>query len=112
MKFIVLFAVFLLVIMSMQGCAVQKQLVPIGGSRADGTVKLAYEYGMFEKPQVDGQQALNSARQSCGVWGYTDAQPFGSYLTNCVSMTQSGCNRWRVTVEYQCVGTGNPPASK
>lgn len=32
----------------LSGCAVQKQLVPTGGSKADGTVKMSYSFGMFE----------------------------------------------------------------
>lgn len=35
------------------GCTVQKNLVPVGGSRSDGTVILAYEVGLYEKAQLD-----------------------------------------------------------
>ncbi len=35
-------------ILVLAGCATQKIMVPTGGSRADGTVNLSYEYGMFE----------------------------------------------------------------
>jgi hypothetical protein len=51
-----------LVIMSIQGCAVQKQLVPTGGSRADVTIKMSFEYGAFEVPKLDGQQGLSVAK--------------------------------------------------
>ena len=94
----------------LQGCAVQKPLVPIGGSRADGTVKLAFEYGLFESPKLDEQQGLASARQRCAAWGYTDAEPFGGSTTQCSEPTRSGCKRWIVSIEYQCIGT--PTASK
>ncbi len=40
----------------LSGCAVQKQLVPTGGSKADGTVKMSYSFGMFESPKVNVQQ--------------------------------------------------------
>jgi hypothetical protein len=110
MKLIGLFGAFMLVIVFMQGCAVNKQLVPTGGSRADGTVKLSYEYGMFEVPQLDAQQGLNAARQRCAAWGYTDAEPFGGTNTKCNRYSGRDCVRWFVTIEYQCTGT--PTASR
>jgi hypothetical protein len=90
------------------GCAVQSTLVPTGGSRADGTVRLSYDYGSFQIPKVDEAQGLNSAKARCAAWGYTGAEPFGGQTKSCVSPTLGGCNVFRVTVEYQC--TGNPLA--
>lgn len=43
------------------GCATPVSLIPTGGSRADGTVKLSYEYGLFDKPVIDQSQAQVSA---------------------------------------------------
>ena len=34
------------------GCATAKNWSATGGSRADATVKLSYEYWAFEKPQT------------------------------------------------------------
>jgi hypothetical protein len=110
MKRLSLFAASVLVIMTMQGCAVPKQLVPTGGSRSDGTVKLSFEYGMFEAPKLDAQQGMNAAKQRCAAWGYSGAEPFGGANRTCTSSSNSGCNRWMVTVEYQCTGT--PTATK
>ena len=74
----------LIVLLLLQGCAVTKQLVPTGGSRADGTVTLAFEYGIFEAPQPDAQQGLSTARQRCAAWGYDDATPFGGAQQQCI----------------------------
>jgi len=87
-----------------------KAIVPTDGSRADGTVKLSYEYGMFEAPKLDEQQGLTVAQQRCSAWKYKGAEPFGGSTQSCISSSSSGCNRWLVSVEYQC--TGNPPAPK
>jgi len=43
----------LLAAATLSGCAVQPQMVPTGGSRADGTVKLSYDYGSLQIPKVD-----------------------------------------------------------
>lgn len=86
------------------GCAVQKSWNCIGGSKADGTVKLAYNYHMFERPEVDNAQALDLATKKCQAWGYTAGEAFGSSTQNCINYGQSGCNAWQVTAEYQCIG--------
>ncbi|EOZ5887346.1 YecR family lipoprotein, partial [Escherichia coli] len=56
------------------GCATKKQLVPTGGSKSDGTVRMSYSYGMFESPVVDPQQGMNAAKARCAAWGYSGAE--------------------------------------
>lgn len=97
------------VAVGLYGCAVQKVMTPIGGSRSDGTVRLAFTYGMFENPKVDHGQAAQAARQRCAAWGYSDAEAFGGSSTQCINSTYQGCNQWQVTVDYQC--TGQPDAT-
>jgi hypothetical protein len=108
MKHNTIFTIIVLVILVTSGCAVQKQLIPTGGSRADGTVKLSYEYGLFEAPQLDAQQGLIAAKQRCSAWGYTNADPFGGSTQSCINSTRNGCNRWLVSIEYQCAGGSHP----
>jgi hypothetical protein len=55
--------------------------VATGGSKSDGTVKLSYEFGLFQEPVVNEQQGLELAKSKCAMWGYTGAEPFGG---NCV----------------------------
>lgn len=89
-------------------CATTKTLQAVGGSRADGVVRLAYTYGMFEKPNVDTAAALQTAKSRCAVWGFTDAEPFGGAMQQCLAMGQYGCTQTQVTVEYQCTGSKAP----
>jgi hypothetical protein len=91
-------------ILVVAGCATEKTLEATGGSRADGTVNLAYEYGLFEVPKINTEQALITARQRCHAWGYSDAEPFGGRKTECEQPSNSGCLRFLVTVTYQCTG--------
>lgn len=98
----------LAVLLIVAGCATEKIMVPIGGSRADGTVNLAFEYGMFEAPHVDVAAATVTAAQRCKAWGYTSAEPFGGQQNKCELSNQYGCIRTMVTVTFQCTGT--PPA--
>lgn len=100
------FITFALVV-TLQGCAVQKELIPTGGSRADGTVKMSFETDIFEKPQIDTRQALDTAKKRCAAWGYTGVEAFGGAGKECLNRD---CNRWVVTYQFQCTGT--PAASR
>lgn len=98
------FLAIIIFLVNITGCATTKTLQATGGSRADGTVKMAYEYGQFEKPQPKWNQAKQSAQQRCKAWGYTRAEKFGGGLSKCVSRNGYGCVKHRVTVTYQCTG--------
>jgi hypothetical protein len=92
------------------GCATVSQMQATGGSRSDGIVKLSFEYGMFDKIHIDEAAALQTARQRCGVWGYTDADPFGGVVRQCQHYSSLGCTHYFVTKEYQCTSGGAAPA--
>ena len=93
---------------ALSGCAVQSTMVPTGGSRSDGTVKMSYDFGALQVPKIDPSQGLASAKARCAAWGYTGAEPFGGSTKSCIQGGGfGGCDVFRVTVEYQC--TGNPP---
>ena len=98
------------VVAVLAGCAVQKDWVPISGSRADGTVKLAFEYGGFEEPQVNREQAISEATKRCSAWGYTAAEPFGGTMRHCTAWNAYGCISYRVEATFQC--TGQPSGSR
>ncbi|MCV3771416.1 YecR-like lipofamily protein [Enterobacter sp. RD4-1-1] len=102
MKRIVL---IVLTTMILSGCAVRKEMVPMGGSKADGTVRMGYTVGQFEKPVVDLNQAASLAAQKCKTWGYEGAEPFGGQTSQCGQMDGFGsCIMSNVSVEYQCTG--------
>ena len=100
-----------LAIMSILGCAVNKELLPIGGSRSDGTITLGFTHGAMRIPQVDMQQGLRTAQKSCAAWGYTGAEQFAQSTQQCAEFSRDiGCVRYSVAVQYQC--TGAPSASR
>ncbi|WP_313241188.1 YecR family lipoprotein [Stutzerimonas kunmingensis] len=87
------------------GCAAKKDFYAMGGSRADGSVDMAYDFKPFEKPVVNQQQAFSIAKQKCGVWGYSNAEPFGGQTVNCQQRDGWGnCVAGQVIVKYQCIG--------
>lgn len=93
---------------SLSGCAVERTLVPTGGSRSDGTVELSYSFGSFEQPKIDYAQGVDAARQRCQAWGYTDAEPFGGQKNMCQASNAYGCIETLVTIQYQCIGANKP----
>lgn len=86
------------------GCAAKKQMIPMGGSKADGTVRMGYTVAMFESPVVDLNQSKALASQKCKTWGYEGAEAFGGQTSVCAQMGAYGCNMTNVSVEYQCTG--------
>ena len=96
------------VALALISCARNKELVPTGGSRADGTVHLSFEHGNLEIPKLNMEQGLVAARERCRAWGYTDAEPFGGQQRHCQLPNDYGCARWLVTLTYQCLGANKP----
>ena len=93
----------------LSGCAITTTMVATGGSRADGTVNLSYEYGEFQRAIIDQQQGQQTAVERCKAWGYTGAEPFGGQVNRCEAPTEVGCAVTQVTVTYQCMGTPASP---
>jgi len=89
---------------TLTGCATPKQWSAISGSRADGVVKLAFNYGAFEKPELQDGQGTQLAAQRCRAWGYTGAEAFGGVMQQCIATNQYGCIAWRVSADFQCTG--------
>jgi YecR-like lipoprotein len=91
-------------VVMLTGCATQKVMQATGGSKADATVDLSYSYGLFEKPVVDMESALMTAKQRCASWGYSSAEPFGGQINDCQSYDKyNNCTITLVTVTYQCI---------
>jgi len=103
------YAIIVISALFLAGCATTKDWSATGGSRSDGTVRLSYEFGQFEKPELSEQQAVTLASQRCKTWGYTGAEAFGGQTRTCnlSSGAFGNCQRWLVTKEYQCTGTGS-----
>jgi len=104
MKKVLLISLFIAAIATLNGCASVKTLQATGGSRADGVIALSYEYGMFEKPQINWNQAQTTAATRCEAWGYQSAEAFGGSTSQCQARNGYGnCLRYLVTVKYQCL---------
>ena len=84
------------------GCAVQKDWVAIGGSKADGVVRLAYDDLPGQVVQVSETQAVQTAARRCKSWGYSSAEAFGGVTSQCVDGAR--CKTKQIIKEYQCTG--------
>jgi len=98
------------VIATLAGCATPIAMESTGGSRADGSITMSYEYGMFQRPEVDHEAAARTAGARCQAWGYDRAEPFGAGEQTCLARNEYGCLRWRVDTKFQCLGA--PSAGK
>lgn len=98
--------------LAVTGCATKKDFYAMGGSRADGTVDMAYDFRQFEKPVVNVEQAKTIAKSKCRVWGYQDAEMFGGKRQQCHQIDGWGnCVAGQVTIQFQCIGSGDSGSS-
>ena len=96
----------------LSGCVTTKDWSATGGSRADGVVRLSYEMGPLEKPQLNEQQAIGLATQRCKTWGYSGAEAFGGVTRQCnMPGGLSGCGQYMITKEFQCTGNAAAPSN-
>lgn len=86
------------------GCATPVTPTTAGGSKSDGIVVLAGNYGLWKKGEIQWGEARSSALETCRGWGYTDAKAFNTYQTRCASSAQTpvGCASTEVVVRFQC----------
>lgn len=84
-----------------------KSLVSTGGSKADGTVELSYEYRDYERPTIQWEQAYAEAKRRCELWGYSDTEKFGGETRSCIEPSRYGCLAYYATVKFQCHGAYN-----
>ena len=87
---------------AVSSCATDIIPFATGGSKADGTVTLAYEYNYLQTPVIDWEEAEKEALSVCRRWGYSKAEAFGGSRRACVVAGQYGCTVYTVTTEYQC----------
>ncbi len=94
----------LLALLLIAACATPVNMSATGGSHADGIVEMSYEYGEFEKPVVNPEQAMSTAVRRCKAWGYKNAEAFDGGINTCVIPGGfGGCSRMRTTISYQCI---------
>ncbi len=97
------------VAVTLVGCATTKVLTPVGGSRSDGIVRLAYDVTMFQKPRVNFEEGRVTAQARCQSWGYTNAEQFGGHTSVCHARNGYGnCMQETITYEFQCTGAKTP----
>lgn len=120
MKKIILFVLFSLFI---QGCATQKTLQFLEGSRVDGVVTLGFDYNELEVPQWNKNQGLQQSERICKGWGYKGASELSndeecnhtsqsSHRIGDVILNLDECTNARLMVKYQCTSQSNEIANK
>ena len=98
---IAILAIFVLSLLS--GCATtRKHWQLVDGSKSDGVVELSFQYGVFEKVEIDNGN--HTAARRCRGWGYSGAESFGGEYRECNSYSTDGsCWGYKVTKKYQCL---------
>lgn len=93
--------------LGLTGCATVTDMHATGGSKSDGIVEMSYEYQPMQRVNIDKDKALQSAIKRCQSWGYQTAEAFDAGQRSCVWGDFLGCNQFKVTYQYQCLGENN-----
>ncbi len=108
-----IFLIFVLALLV--GCTkttVHKTPQATGGSKADGTVRVAYEESATENVIPNWTRAKSNALKRCQAWGYSRVDAFAGTLTECTEMGQGvlfngappgACAKQIVYKDYQCL---------
>ncbi len=104
------------IVLIISGCAQTpaKSVVPqaMGGSKADGTIKLGYETSPNAPAIPDWEGAKQEAVKRCKAWGYTKVDEFSGTETECIEMgagllingvIPGVCARQNIYKNYQCL---------
>ncbi|MBC8025997.1 MAG: hypothetical protein H7Y89_08405 [Steroidobacteraceae bacterium] len=83
-------------------CATSEHWSASGGDRQIGIVKVSYEHGDSDEPDLSATRADLMADNRCKTWGYRDAELIPGLLRSCTNAQGNRCELWKVTREYQC----------
>jgi hypothetical protein len=94
--------IFIAVLCSVAGCATSRQWSVSDSEKAEGLVRVSYEFPEAHEPSLSENDARQLALHRCEGWGYDDAEPIAGQLRQCSNMDDGSCNLWTVTREFQC----------
>jgi hypothetical protein len=90
-------------LLALSACAVVKVPEISSINQDAGKIAVAYDYGLFQKPEVNWNTTLATASAQCRAWHYQDAVQSVAPQTDCVQNDQNGrCNSWKVQALYDC----------
>lgn len=90
-------------LLALSACAVVKVPEISSINQDAGKIAVAYDYGLFQKPEVNWGNTLATASAQCKAWHYQDAVQSVAPQTDCVQNDQNGrCNSWKVQALYDC----------
>ena len=112
MKAIILAGVVSLFLVGCAKTTVHKTPLATSGSKADGTVRVAYEAAVTENVIPNWTAAEINALKRCQAWGYSRVDPFAGVLSQCTEFGQGllvngavpgACAKQIIYKDYQCL---------
>ena len=101
-----IYKIFLIISTLILSSCAFKYPEPLTGSKADGIIKVSFEYGLFNDPDdwtEEWDKAEREAQQRCIYWGYSNVYQFDLTYSECINRSIYGCVKWQYYVDYQCV---------
>ncbi|MFV0263523.1 MAG: YecR family lipoprotein [Kluyvera sp.] len=98
-------------LLALTACSIPRTASVSEVDATSGIVRLTYGQAVLQNAYTDNYLAQSEANKACQQMGYATAFSFGQPITTCSTISGSLCLNEHVTLQYQCRGIANIPAS-
>lgn len=98
-------------LLALTACSIPRTASVSEVDATSGIVRLTYGQAVLQNAYTDSYLAQSEANKACQQMGYATAFSFGQPITTCSTISGSLCLNEHVTLQYQCRGIANIPAS-
>lgn len=98
-------------LLALSACSVPRTASVSEVDANSGIVRLTYGQAILQNARTDDYLVRSEANKACQQIGYATAVSYGQPITTCTSTSGPLCINERITLQYQCRGVANIPAS-
>ena len=98
-------------LLTLSACTVPRTASVSEVDATSGIVRLTYGQAVLQNARTDSYLAQSEANKACQQMGYATAFSYGQPIPTCSTISGSLCLNEYITLQYQCRGIANIPAS-
>lgn len=98
-------------LLALSACSVPRTASVSEVDATSGIVRLTYGQAVLQNARTDSYLAQSEANKACQQMGYATAFSYGQPISTCSTISGSLCLNEYITLQYQCRGVANIPAT-
>ena len=98
-------------LLALSACTIPRAASVSEVDPTSGIVRLTYGQAILQNAKTDDYLAHSQANKACQQMGYATAFSYGQPIPTCSTISGSLCLNEYITLQYQCRGIANIPAS-